>query len=117
MESIFQKTAKELKTIKSEYKGQKLTIEIIQAEKNSLQAEKKAIEVKLNEVSLKLQQKSNQYDLLFQSNASREQYTTTQSLVVLNDTPKVKEEPSRTVRNRYCQCSSFFIVKVKWTHN
>ena len=94
LESILQKTARELETIKSEYKGQKLTIEIIQAEKNSLQAEKKAIEVKFNEVSLKLQQKSNQYDLLLQSNASRERDTTTQSLFVLNDTPKVKKEPS-----------------------
>ena len=73
---------------KSESNEQKLSMEIIQAEKDSLQAEKeslqaekKAIEVKFNEVSLKLKQKTDQYDSLLKSKAAMQ-----------TETKKIKEE-------------------------
>ena len=53
--------------LKLEYKEQKMTIDIIQAEKESLEAEKKTSEVKFQEVSLKLKQKTHQYNSLLKT--------------------------------------------------
>ena len=95
-----------IKKVQSECNDQKLSIEIIQAEKNSLQAEKemlhaekKAIEVKFNEVALKLKQKCLQYDALLESNTVHHQCSPSPSDdiekpdVVSTETKKVKEEP------------------------
>ena len=87
LETMLEKATRELEKVKSEYNGQKLTIEIIQAEKDSLQAEKRAIELKFNEVSLKLKKKTKENDLLStKSNTAKSS--------VLNGTKKIKVEPS-----------------------
>ena len=88
---MLEKANTEVDKLKSESSEQKLSLEITQAEKESLQAEKKAIEVKFNEVSLKLKQKTHQYDLLLKSQDGHDRTAKlpVQSIV----TPNVKQEP------------------------
>ena len=88
-----------LEKAKSESNEQKLSMEIkqaekdsLQAEKESLQAEKKAIEVKFKEVTLKLKQKTNQIDSLLKSQADHEQNNIKKSTVVTSGTQTLMEE-------------------------
>ena len=73
LKSALENATNDLKKMKSDYDEQRLNIDIIQAEKESLAAEKKTLEVKFNEISLKLKKKTNQYDSLLKSQQQRTQ--------------------------------------------
>ena len=67
LKSALENATNDIEKLKLEFQEQKMTIDIIKAERESLEAEKKAFEVKFNEVSLKLKQKTYQYDTLLKS--------------------------------------------------
>ena len=67
LKTALENATNDLRKTKSEFEEQKLAIDIIQAEKESLEAEKKTIQIKFNEISLKLKQKTQQYDSLLKS--------------------------------------------------
>ena len=75
----------ESKKWKSKYQDQKLTSDIIRAEK-------KTCEVKFEEVSLKLKQKTHQYGSLLKSNENK--YDTNAIKKVYAGTQTIKEEPN-----------------------
>ena len=67
LKSALENATKDLEKLKLKNEEQKLTIDIIKAENQSLEFEKKHFEFKFNEVSLKLKQKTIQYDSLLKS--------------------------------------------------
>ena len=67
LKSALENATKDLEKLKLKNEEQKLTIDIIKAENQSLESEKKHFEFKFNEVSLKLKQKTIQYDSLLKS--------------------------------------------------
>ena len=90
--SALENAKQNLREMESKYQEQKLYIEIIQAEKESLEAEKKTFEVKFNEVSLKLKLKNNQYNsLLTTEKAACKPKNPDQNTT---GTQTVKEEPT-----------------------
>ena len=100
LESMLENANIEVEKLKSESSEQKLSLEITQAEKESLraekeslQADKKATEVKFNEVSLKLKQKTKQYDSLLKSQTGHEQTNTEKLPALSTGKPNVKQEP------------------------
>ena len=89
LKTALENATNDLRKTKSEFEEQKLAIDIIQAEKESLEVEKKTIQIKFNEISLKLKQKTQQYDSLLKSPK-----TDTESPVVgKSSTQIIKEEP------------------------
>ena len=92
LESMLEKANIEVEKLKSESSEQKLSLEITQAEKESLQAVMKAAQVKFKEVCLKLKQKTQQYDSLLRSQNCRE-LMNTKKLPALSGIPNVKQEP------------------------
>ena len=90
LKSALENATNDTEKLKLEFQEQKMTIDIIKAERESLEAEKKAFEVKFNEVSLKLKQKTYQYDLLFKSKPNDRGEIEKQSA----GTQTVKEEPT-----------------------
>ena len=89
LKTALENATNDLRKTKSEFEEQKLAIDIIQAEKESLEAEKKTIQIQFNEISLKLKQKTQQYDSLLKSPK-----TDTESPVVgKSSTQIIKEEP------------------------
>ena len=81
----------DLRKAKLEYEEQKLAVDIIRAEKESLEAEKKTFESKFNEVSLKLKQKTNQYDSFLMSQRKNSEQKNIQQMST--GTQTIKEEP------------------------
>ena len=67
LKSALENATKDLEKMKLKNEEQKLTIDIIKAENQSLESEKKHFEFKFNEVTLKLKQKTIQYDSLLKS--------------------------------------------------
>ena len=92
LESMLQKANIEVEKLKSESSEQKLSLEITQAEKESLQAVMKAAQVKFKEVCLKLKQKTQQYNSLLRTQNCLEK-TNTEKLPALSGIPNVKQEP------------------------
>ena len=76
--------------LKSKYQHQKETIEILNAEKETLQSQKSTCDAKLKEVSLKLELKTRQYDLLLKSNETDSSKNATEK--VSAGTQTIKEE-------------------------
>ena len=91
LKSALESKTNDLKKMKSQYEEQKLAIDIIQAEKQSLEAEKKTFEFKFNEVFLKLKQKTNQYDSLLNSQGNNSKLKSIHN--VSDGTQTIKEEP------------------------
>ena len=90
--SSLENAKNELKKLQLKFDEQKLAIDIVHAEKESLQAEKKAVEFKYNEVSLKLKQKTYQYDSLLKSGRNFENNCTLVEKVSIGS-QTIKEEP------------------------
>ena len=76
--------------LKLECEEQKMTIDIIQAEKKSLEAEKKTSEIKFKEVSMKLKHKTHQYDCIMKKSSG----DSLQIQKTATATQTIKEEPN-----------------------
>ena len=91
LKSALETAKSDLKLFKSKYEDQKQTIDILNAEKETLQSQKSTCELKLKEVSLKLELKTRQYDLLLKSNETDSSKNATEKASA--GTQTIKEEP------------------------
>ena len=85
-----QNARNDIQKLKLEYEEQKMTIDIIQAEKESLEAETKTTEAKLKEVSMKLKHKTHQYDCIMKKSSG----DSLQIQKTATATQTIKEEPN-----------------------
>ena len=78
---------------RSKFEEQKLAMDILQAENDSMESEKKTLENMFKEVSLKLKQKTNQYDSLLQASKTGPKQTPVAKSSA--GTQTIKEEPNQ----------------------